>query len=129
MTTRLSHTRLHAATAAEELAALIKLVNTTASKEDPSGEWKIAGWIAPPGASWADYTQRYGFTPILLQPAEAPGPPGWTRISPWPDAKTRNTIQFLKNCEESISRSRAQNPARTASADAASTTSDAPTDK
>ena len=84
VTTRLSHTRLNAAVAADELAALIKLVNTTAIEEDPSGERKIAGWIAPPGASWADYTDRYGFTPILLQPAEAPGPPGWTRISPWP---------------------------------------------
>lgn len=83
-TTRLSHTRLDAATAADELAALIKLINATAREEDPSGERKIAGWIAPPGASWTDCTNRYGLTPILLQPAEAPGPPGWTRISPWP---------------------------------------------
>ena len=84
ITARLSHTRLDAAAAAEDLAALIKLVNAAAIETEPDGTRKIAGWIAPPGDSWIDMTDRYRFTPVLLQPAEAPGPASWTRISPWP---------------------------------------------
>ena len=84
MTARLSHTRMDAGGAAEDVAELLRLVNAAARGEEPSGDRKIAGWIAPPGASWIDPMERHRFTPILLQPAEAPGPHGWTQISPWP---------------------------------------------
>ena len=84
MTARLSHTRMTAGRAAEDVAELLKLVNGAARKEDPSDKRKIAGWIAPPGASWLDPMERHRYTPILLQAAEGPGPPGWTQISPWP---------------------------------------------
>ena len=84
LATRLSHTRLNAASAADDLAALIKRINATTVEDEPTGAYKIAGWIAPPGASWHDYLQRHAFVPILLQTADAPGPQGWTRVAPWP---------------------------------------------